>query len=204
MIVVVEYGMGNLGSILNMLKKVGAEAKSSSRAKDILSADKLILPGVGSFDHGMEHLNNLNLIEPLNRAASEQGKPILGICLGAQLLTQGSEEGHLPGLGWLDATTVRIKADALKVPHMGWNIARPLKPSALFQDLPIPARFYFVHSYHMVCGNPADSLCQTPYGMEFTSGIERDNLVGLQFHPEKSHKFGMILMRNFAERFSNA
>lgn len=203
MIVVIDCGMGNLGSIMNMLKKVEAKAIRSSNIADIEKAGKLILPGVGAFDAGMKNLSDLGLISILNRKVIENKTPILGICLGMQLLTKKSEEGDLPGLGWIDAETVRFKFDDIqgvqnKVPHMGWNNIEMVKKSWLFEDMFPEPRFYFVHSYHVRCNNEADVLTKTFYGYSFVSALLRDNIAGVQFHPEKSHKFGMKLLANFA------
>lgn len=205
MLVIIDYGVGNLGSIANMLKKVGVRSAIASDEASIASADKLILPGVGAFDNGIKNLQERGLIEILNRQVIEERKPILGLCLGMQLFTFGSEEGTLPGLGWLDATTVRFTFDgaapgALKVPHMGWNYIQPKRSDPLLADLPNESRFYFVHSYHLVCSNTDDVLASTNYGYNFPAMVNRGNIYGAQFHPEKSHKYGMTLLKNFAER----
>lgn len=203
MIVIIDYGMGNLGSIFNMFRKIGAESTISSDPSIIKSAAKLILPGVGSFDNGMKNLKDQNLIEILGRKVFVDKTPILGICLGMQLLTRCSEEGTLPGLGWVDARTVRFdfreNRDNLKVPHMGWNGVHLQKISPLYNEMFAEPRFYFVHSYHVVCNDPADVLSKTRHGFDFTSSLQRGNIFGTQFHPEKSHKFGMKLLKNFAE-----
>ncbi|MBN1936398.1 MAG: imidazole glycerol phosphate synthase subunit HisH [Anaerolineae bacterium] len=203
MIAIIDYGMGNLGSILNMLKKVGAETVISSDAALIERADKLILPGVGAFDYGIKNLTEHGLIPLLNAQVIESKKPILGLCLGMQLFTRHSAEGQLPGLGWIDAETVRFQFDQanvhLKVPHMGWNSLRVCQPHPIFIDLDNEPRFYFVHSYHVVCADTRNVLAQTRYGDDFASVIGQGNITGVQFHPEKSHRFGMQLLKNFAE-----
>lgn len=203
MITIIDYGMGNLGSIVNMLKKIGAEAQLSSDVSVIAAAEKLILPGVGAFDNGMQNLNKIGLIEVLTDKVLRRQTPILGICLGLQLFTRRSEEGNLPGLGWIDAETIRFQfppgRNNLKIPHMGWNeiIAKRDNPLlAGFDDLP---RFYFVHSYHVVCRNADDVLATSRYGLEFTAAVRHQNIWGTQFHPEKSHKFGLRVMQNFVE-----
>jgi len=205
MIVLVNYRVGNSGSILNMLKKMGIEATISSNISDIEKADKIILPGVGAFDNGMKNLNELGLVPVLNEKVIGNKVPILGICLGMQLLTKKSEEGTLPGLGWIEGQTVKFKFNNnhknLKVPHMGWNTVNTNKQSALFDGLNHESRFYFVHSYHVVCNDENDILAKTLYGSEFVSAIQRDNIMGVQFHPEKSHKFGMRLLENFVRFF---
>jgi len=205
MIVIIDYGMGNLGSIANMLKKIGAAAVASSEAAVIERADELILPGVGAFDNGMKNLARRGLIPLLNAKVLQEKTPILGLCLGMQLFTQRSEEGELPGLGWFDAETVRFRfgkdQQGLKIPHMGWNYIRIQQPSELFAEMPEDLRFYFVHSYHLVCKDERDVLATTFYGYEFPSIVMKDNMIGAQFHPEKSHKFGMRLFRNFVGHF---
>jgi glutamine amidotransferase len=204
MIVIVNYGIGNLGSIANMLKKIGAKAVISSDPKIIAGAEKLILPGVGAFDHAMRSLTESGLIPVLERKVIQDKTPILGLCLGMQLLGKRSEEGQLPGLGWIDAETVRFKFDQstmshLKVPHMGWNELEICQSHPLFAGLETP-RFYFVHSYHVLCDNQENILAIANYGYGFTSAIGRENILGVQFHPEKSHRFGMQLLKNYAER----
>ena len=204
MIVIVDYGMGNLASIQNMLKKVGAPSSQiSSNPEVIENAEKIILPGVGAFDTGMQNLNETGLLDVLNYKVLEDKTPTLGVCLGMQLMTQSSDEGKLPGLGWIDAKTVRFCFDSdnmkLKIPHMGWNTVKIQRPGTLFTDMYAEARFYFVHSYHVVCNNPENILTTTEYGYDFVSAIQNGHIMAAQFHPEKSHKFGMKLYRNFVE-----
>ncbi len=204
MIVIIDYGMGNLGSIRNMIRRMGGESVISHDENEIRGADKLILPGVGAFDHGMQKLHEMNIVPVLNEVVLEQKKPVLGICLGMQLLSNSSEEGELPGLGWIDSKTVKFSFDTdhqhLKIPHMGWNTVKVCQNSDLVDALGDEPRYYFVHSYHVVCQDPANELLKTEYGYEFVSGMYRDNIFGVQFHPEKSHKFGMQLFKNFIER----
>lgn len=201
MISIIDYGVGNLGSILNMFKKIGVEAKLTTSIDDILNADKLLLPGVGAFDTGISKLKETGYIEALNKKVLVDKTPILGICLGLQLMTKSSEEGTLPGLGWFDADTVLFKVDTnvFKVPHMGWNDVFIKKPSPLFNDMYEEPRFYFVHSYYIKSNNPTEVLFTSNYSSEFVCGLQRDNIYGAQFHPEKSHKYGMKLLKNFAE-----
>lgn len=203
MITIIDYGMGNLGSMHNMLKKIGAEAVVSSDKDVISKSAKLILPGVGSFDAGMGRLKEKGLITVLEERVLGAKIPIMGVCLGMQLLCNGSEEGDMPGLGWVHAETVRFKFKEemahLKIPHMGWNQINIKKSTPLLADLESDNRFYFVHSYHVVCSEPENILSTTSYGTDFTSAIINDNVMGVQFHPEKSHKFGMKLLKNFAE-----
>jgi len=204
MITIIDYGIGNIGSVKNMLKKVGQKSLITSNLEEIEAAEKLILPGVGAFDYGMEQLSKHNLIDTLNKKVLIQKTPILGICLGMQLFSKKSEEGQKNGLGWIDAVTKKFdfrNNENLAIPHMGWNDIHIKKQSKLTQDLPNDSRFYFVHSYHMECINKEDVLATSNYGYEFTCSIEKDNILGVQFHPEKSHKFGMQLLKNFAEHY---
>ena len=206
MIVIVDYGVGNLGSIKNMFKKVGFKAEPSSDPAVLRAAEKLILPGVGAFDAGMSKLRERGLVDLLNELVLEKKVPVLGHCLGLQLMTRKSEEGQEAGLGWIDAESVRFRFDTdwaqLKVPHMGWNVLDIRRPHPLVADLEDEARFYFVHTYHIVCADESDVVAYTDYGYNFASVISKGNIVGAQFHPEKSHKFGMQLLKNFAERVS--
>lgn len=201
MITIVDYGMGNLGSIANMLRKIGASSHITSDPQEIRAADKLILPGVGRFGRAMTNLRNLGITEALDEAVIGRERPLLGICLGMQLLTRFSEEGDAEGLGWIGATTRRISppADApVQVPHMGWNRVQPLQPHALLQDQGPDARYYFVHSYRVCCDDPTQALGATDYSGPFHSVIGRGHIVGVQFHPEKSHRHGFRLLASFA------
>jgi glutamine amidotransferase len=203
MIVVVDYGVGNLGSIVNMFKKVGVKATASSDKQIIEQAEKLILPGIGAFDAGMQKLNEHGLVPLLTELVMEKKIPVLGLCLGLQLMTKGSEEGQLPGLGWFDADTIRYKFGAdqahLKVPHMGWNTIEIRRGHPLLADLEADSRFYFVHSFYVRCHEPESVLAETDYGGYFHSVLGKGNIMGAQFHPEKSHRYGMRLLKNFAE-----
>jgi len=168
-----------------------------------MKAEKLLLPGVGAFDAGMQNLNNSGMIDALNEKVLNQKTPMLGICLGMQLLTKGSEEGKLPGLGWIDAYTYKFNfwanPDKLKVPHMGWNFIYSVKEHALVKNIPKNPRYYFVHSYYVKCNNPEDALVTCHYGIDYTCGVQQENVMGVQFHPEKSHKYGFQLLKNFNE-----
>lgn len=202
MIGIVDYGMGNLGSILNMLKKIGANGRIVATPDQLHEADKLILPGVGAYDNGMKNLKTLGFQEALNEIVLGRGRPILGICLGMQLFTNNSEEGKLDGLGWFDAETIRFNFAGnepnLKIPHMGWNTIEVLRESPLFEDKTHELRFYFAHSYHVVCNDESNILATTHHGYSFPSAIVKGNIMGTQFHPEKSHRFGLELLTYFA------
>jgi len=204
LVVIVDYGMGNLGSIRNMLKRIGRDGHISSDLSEVEKADRLILPGVGAFDHGMKRLTELELIPVLNRRVVKDRIPILGICLGMHLMARKSEEGTLPGLGWIDADVKRFQIageqSSLKIPHMGWNEVTPRRKDPLFAGFEDDQmRFYFVHSYHMVCDHREDEIGITWYGYDFSSVVRNNNMAGVQFHPEKSHKFGMTVLRNFLD-----
>ena len=200
MIAILDYGIGNLKSIYNMFKKVGVESIITSDIETIKKADKYLLPGVGSFDHGINSLKNASFFETLEKEVLESKKPILGICLGMQLLTNSSEEGQEKGLGWIDAQTIKFDLEdkSLSIPHMGWNKTNPTNKNDIFKNLE-HNRFYFVHSYHVVCKDEKNILATANYGKSFTCSIYKDNIYGVQFHPEKSHKFGMQLLKNFGE-----
>lgn len=204
MIAVIDYGMGNIGSIRNMLSKIGVDVTVISDPDAIAAATRIILPGVGSFDHAMAKLRDMSLIEPLTARVIEDGVPFLGICLGMQLLTSGSDEGDLPGLGWVAGRTRRFDFQdlptTLPVPHMGWNTVQESQSDhRLLADLPNDARFYFVHSYYVECDSPVDIVATTEYGIRFASVIGRRNIAGVQFHPEKSHRFGMKVLSSFVK-----
>ncbi|MDD3334861.1 MAG: imidazole glycerol phosphate synthase subunit HisH [Eubacteriales bacterium] len=202
MIGVLDYGIGNIGSILNMLKKVGAQACAVTTADELSACDKLILPGVGAFDQGMALLEKSGMRPALDDAAAS-GKPLLGICLGMQMLGRSSEEGTGQGLCYIPFDLKRFQLPdhpELKVPHMGWDFVATVQPDDAFvKGLEQPARFYFVHSYYAVCDDPSDVLFQCDYGLSFAAAVHRGNVWGTQFHPEKSHRFGMRLLTNFAK-----
>jgi glutamine amidotransferase len=200
MITIIDYGIGNVGSMLNMFKHIGVEAIIESNPIIIRKAKKLVLPGVGSFDAAMNNINSIaGLRDVLDYKALAERIPILGVCLGMQLLTCLSEEGKEPGLGWIPSRTCRFpKHTSLKVPHMGWNVALPNKPNLLTKQLSDNSCFYFVHSYYVKVDDPAHSIMRTCYNIDFDSAIEKDNIYGVQFHPEKSHKNGMQILKNFS------
>lgn len=198
MIQIINYGLGNLGSVQNMLKRINVTSVIVKSPQDLIP-DKIILPGVGSFDTGMQNLLNDGWIEALNEKVYNDKVPVLGICLGMQLMTNRSEEGTLGGLGWIDAEVLKFPSGDLKIPHMGWNIVKPVPgDTSILKSDKDELRFYFVHSYFVRVNNPADQLGSTHYGHDFTSAFRCENIYGVQFHPEKSHKFGMMLLKNFA------
>jgi len=199
-VAIVDYGMGNLHSVKRKLDRIGVHSHVTSDPAEVLKADKLLLPGVGHFGKAMEHLGSLGLLTALNEAVLDKKTPILGICLGMQLLARHSQEGDVDGLGWLDADVRRFDIDdtlRFKVPHMGWNGVHVARPDPLLDGVTGTTEFYFVHAYHMVCRDPSDVLCSTDYSYSFTSVVRRDNLYGVQFHPEKSHEAGETLLRKF-------
>jgi|TARA_R100000988_G_scaffold102772_1_gene79385 glutamine amidotransferase len=202
MITIVNWGAGNIGSITNMLNYLGIEAKVAVDRTEIASAQKIILPGVGAFDHGMRSLNSLGFTEALHEAAIERKVPVLGICLGMQLLCNGSDEGDLPGLGWIEGRAARIdlrdNSHKLRVPHMGWSEMKLARTGRLFPSTGDQDRFYFVHSYHVICKNSEDVVGTVWHGTDLTAVVERGNIFGAQFHPEKSHRFGMKLFERFS------
>jgi imidazole glycerol-phosphate synthase subunit HisH len=204
---IIDYGVGNIGSIANMLKKVNEQSVITSDPDVIARAEKLILCGIGAFDDGMSRLEKMGITDLLRKKALEDKTPILGICLGMQLFTRGSEEGSQQGLGLVDAFTRRFDFSnianerPLRIPHMGWNKVSLSKPSRLFENMYEDPRYYFVHSYYVSLSNPADELLRADYGLPFTAAFEKDNIVGCQFHPEKSHKFGIKLYENFVRNY---
>ena len=199
MITIVDYDAGNLGSVSNMFRRIGAKASIASEQDEIRCAEKLLLPGVGAFDAAMAKIRKSGLAEVLDHKVRVEGVPILGICLGMQLLTRGSEEGELPGFGWVAAAAHRFPtSQKIKVPHMGWNVVTPTNTCSLTHGLPNESRFYFVHSYYVKVDNPEDSILKATHGVTFDAAIHYKNVYGAQFHPEKSHKFGMRVFENFA------
>lgn len=202
MIVIVDYGVGNLASVLNMFKKIGVKKVMVSGDKDvILNATKILLPGVGAFDAGMNNLESSGLIPILNKKVLQEKVPVLGICLGMQLLTKRSDEGVKNGLGWIDAETIKFNLDPslkLKVPHMGWNYIN-VKMSNPLINMGTKNRFYFVHSYYVKCVDDSQSIATSNFGIDFTCIVNKENIFGAQFHPEKSLKFGMQILENFVK-----
>lgn len=201
MVGIINYGLGNLGSIQNMLKVIGEKSIISSDIDELKKCERYILPGVGAFDAGMKKLSESGLEKFISRVALVEKKPILGICLGMQLLGRKSEEGTLPGLGLIPFDNIRFRLDdtELKVPHMGWDIVDFKQKSPLINGLEGPQRYYFVHSFHAQCDNDENVLMTCDYGYEFAASVVNNNIMGVQFHPEKSHDFGMALLTNFVK-----
>jgi glutamine amidotransferase len=203
MVTIIDPKLGNVGSVANMLRRIGAKVQVSSMPSDIEQAEKLILPGVGHFDKGIQHLRKLNLIDILHQKVLEQNIPILGICLGMQLMTRSSEEGVEPGLSWIEAKTIKFRREkidsSLRFPHMGWNSVEPNKHHEMFLYVEDESKFYFVHNFHTLCEYQNDVLTTTDYGYRFVSAFQHNNIWGVQFHPEKSHRFGMHFLKNWLE-----
>lgn len=199
-VTIVDCGIGNIKSVERMFEAVDGVARIASSPDDIIGARRLVLPGVGAFDAGMRALTEGGWIEPLNRAVIVEKRPVLGICLGMQLLCRRSEEGQAAGLGWIAADVKRIDTGGdprLKVPHMGWSVTRAARRNPLIDEDGDEQRFYYVHAFRAICDDPADVLATADYGRRFTSAVNHGNVYGVQFHPEKSHRFGMELMRRF-------
>ncbi len=203
MIAIINYGSGNIQAICNIYKRLGVDHVVASRPEEVAAGDRIILPGVGAFDQAMSELERSGLRGALDESVLRGGRPVLGICVGMQLLANNSEEGALPGLGWIKGVVKRFDpvrfSRATSLPHMGWNTVTPTKPSGLLRDVDLEKGFYFLHSYYFSCADPADELAHTDYGGPYASAINRGNLFGAQFHPEKSHQTGIQLLRNFAE-----
>jgi glutamine amidotransferase len=198
MIVVINYGVGNLSSIANMLRKAGADVCVSGDPAVLLMADKLLLPGIGHFDHGMNMFNNSGLRDIVEKVVLDLGRPVLGICLGAQMLGKGSEEGDLQGLGWIDMECRKLPPDVgVRIPHMGWAELTKTNHSPLLDNSSGDARFYFVHSYYMCCSNVTDVIARATHGIEFSCAVQKNQIFGTQFHPEKSLRHGLELMKAF-------
>ena len=203
MIGIVDYGVGNVLAFANMYKRMNIPCRVISTNSDLSAADRVILPGVGSFDFAMSKLNDSGLRGCLERAVVEDKVPLLGVCVGMQMLAEDSDEGELPGLGWISGSVKRfsLSADgrAIRAPHMGWNDLSISRNTSLLRDLDNDAWFYYLHSYYFECADPSHELACCDYGMRFSCAVNRDNIFGVQFHPEKSHDYGAKLLRNFAE-----
>lgn len=209
MITIVDYGVGNVASIVNMLKKAGTSAVVTADKECLMQAKVIILPGVGSFDNAMARLKELNLLDTLSYLVLDKKIPFLGICLGMQILFEKSEEGSQKGLGWLKGYVRKFdfsnldSANNLKVPHMGWNVVQPVNSVDLYNNIDGEIRFYFVHSYHVVC-DKKNILATANYGYDFVCSVHQENIWGAQFHPEKSHRFGVQFFKNFLRAIESA
>jgi len=204
MIAIVDYGLGNIQAFVNVYRRLQIPVCVATNAHMLSAATKLILPGVGAFDHAMTRLNASGMREALDELVRNKNVPILGICVGMQMLADGSDEGALPGLGWIPGR-VRTLVDTcslekLPLPHMGWNDVKTVKSSPLFSGLEDSAHFYFLHAYYFQCAQPAHAVAVTTYGLDFACAVADKHIQGVQFHPEKSHGFGVTLLKNFAER----
>lgn len=202
MITIIDYGVGNIFAFQNVYKRLNIPTKIAKTAADLKDAKKLILPGVGAFDYAMTRLNASGMREELDELVLEKEIPIIGICVGMQMMANSSDEGILPGLKWIDATVEKFDEStihhATKLPHMGWNDVVPVKENPLFRDLENDALFYFLHSYFFLCNDEVNNLATSDYGIKFTSSVNYKNIYGIQFHPEKSHQYGETLLKNFA------
>lgn len=203
MITIIDYGLGNVLAFVNVYNRLNVPVKVARTAAELAGATRLILPGVGSFDHAMEQLDKSGMRPALEQLVVQERMPVIGICVGMQMLARGSDEGTLPGLGWIDGKVRKFDLAEMprgtSLPHMGWNDVKPTGEGGLFKGLERDARFYFLHSYYFECAQADSMLAQTDYGPEFSCAVRRDNVYGVQFHPEKSHHFGSVLLRNFAE-----
>lgn len=203
MITLIDYGVGNMNSFINVYKRLNIEVKVATKVADLEGAQKLILPGVGAFDHAMNELNNSGMRQRLDELVLLDKIPVIGICVGMQMLGNYSDEGKLEGLKWIDANIKKFDESKIKqitrLPHMGWNDVIPKNQNKLFEGLEYESIFYFLHSYYFECNLEQDSIATSNYGIEFTSAANHENIYGVQFHPEKSHNYGEKLLYNFAK-----
>jgi glutamine amidotransferase len=203
MITLIDYGVGNIFAFQNVYKRLNIPTKIAKTQEDLLNAKKLILPGVGSFDYAMEQLNASGMREKLDDLVLEKKVPVIGICVGMQMMGNRSDEGKLEGLKWIDSEILKFDESLIqqrtKLPHMGWNDVVPINNHPLFNGLEKEAIFYFLHSFYFHCKNPIDSIAVSDYGLSFSSAVNKDNIYGIQFHPEKSHQYGEKLLHNFAK-----
>jgi len=203
MIVIINYGLGNIGAFTNVYERLNIPISVANTAEDLKSATKIILPGVGAFDHAMKKLSRSGMREPVTDLALGRQVPVLGICVGMQMLARSSDEGVLPGLGWIDATVKKFDVSDLNsktgLPHMGWNTIHPESDNPLMTNIGDDSRFYFLHTYYFRCNDPKDMIATTEYGIRYASVVNKENIFGVQFHPEKSHQWGIQLLKNFAD-----
>ena len=202
MITIIDYGLGNVLAVVNVYKRLNIPVAVAKSADDLTNATKLILPGVGSFDHAIEQFDQSGMRRTVEQLVLRQGMPVLGICVGMQMLAESSDEGALPGLGWIEGKVKKFDVAKMPrgiyLPHMGWNDVKPVVDGSLFKGMELDARFYFLHSYYFECNQQADVLAVTDYGGLFSCAARHGNVYGVQFHPEKSHHFGSQLLKNFA------
>jgi glutamine amidotransferase len=199
MIAIIDYGLGNVKAFATVYKKLNIPAIIAKDVKDLENINKIILPGVGAFDYAMERLEKSGMKESLNEMVLKKSVPVLGVCVGMQMLANSSDEGVLPGLGWIDGEVKLFDKESMCVPHMGWNNIKPVKKDNLLNRLDIDSHFYFLHSYYFKCNRSEDIIAVTDYYNEFTSAVNSGNVYGVQFHPEKSHEWGVMLLENFAK-----
>ncbi|MBF8457197.1 imidazole glycerol phosphate synthase subunit HisH [Kaistella sp. G5-32] len=203
MVTIIDYGVGNIKAFVNVFKRVNIQVQIAKNILDLEKVEKLILPGVGHFDYAMEKLNNSGMREQLDHLVLQENIPVMGICVGLQMMANRSDEGKMDGLKWIDASVKKLDETKIqqitKLPHMGWNEVKPMKDIPLFKNLEKEAIFYFLHSYYFHCHHSEDILAVSDYGIEFASAVHHQNKFGVQFHPEKSHQFGEILLHNFAK-----
>jgi glutamine amidotransferase len=202
MIKIVDYGLGNISALLNVYKRLNIPAARATTPDDLRTASKLVLPGVGAFDHAMDLIEQSGMRETLDELVLVRRVPVLGICVGMQILSRSSDEGTKPGLGWIPGQVKALKLlrpSGLMLPHLGWNDVRPVAPTRLFAQLESDARFYFLHSYYLACEREQDVAAVCEYGVDFACAVSSGNIHGVQFHPEKSHHYGTQLLKNFAD-----
>jgi glutamine amidotransferase len=203
MIAIIDYGLGNILAFANVYRRLNIPVTVAKTPADLTDASKLILPGVGAFDHAMKLLQDAGMREPLDQLVLQNKIPVLGICVGMQILADGSDEGSLPGLGWIPGRVRAFRtapgAAEMPLPHMGWNDVQPAGGHALFKGMEADARFYFLHSFYFECAQPQHAVARASYGVDFNCAVQSENIYGVQFHPEKSHHFGLNLLKNFAE-----
>lgn len=203
MIALIDYGVGNIRAFTNIYKKLDIPVRVAQSVDDLTGITKVILPGVGAFDHAMEQLEESGMRQRLDELVIQHKVPVVGICVGMQMLAHSSDEGKLPGLGWIDGIVKKFDGSKISysthLPHMGWNDVKPVKQNELLTGLENDAKFYFLHSYYFHCIDTQDTIATTEYGIEFSCAVNRDNIYGVQFHPEKSHQYGIQLLNNFAK-----
>jgi imidazole glycerol-phosphate synthase subunit HisH len=203
MITIIDYGLGNIRAFINVYERLNIKIKIAHKPDDIKDATKLILPGVGAFDHAMSQLNQSGMRSEMEEQVLTNNIPVIGICVGMQMLAKSSDEGELPGLGWIDGIVKKFDGSKIpyktRLPHMGWNTIEPIRKVPLMDGFDGQSRFYFLHSYYFVCNNSDNVIATTNYGINYASAVARDNIFGIQFHPEKSHANGIQLLHNFAK-----